>query len=412
MKTLSCYVALASVAVAMSCGGDSGGPGSGAGSVTGISGDNQVGPTGAQLEFPLGMIVLGSNGQPVSGVVVSWSVPIGQATLAQTLDTSDVNGAAGTAVTLGAQTGQLVVRASIPGIAAPVDFHLTVVNPCTFRPVQPVPGNVNGQLTNLDCDLTGGGWLYDLYDVTSNSQRGVTATMASTAFNSYLEMFTIRNGFYEFIALNDNADTSTTNAAIQIILGPNAPAIIGANTFAPAATGPYTLSTATRVQTLGGCLDEVWITRGVTIPENIATTDCPDSTPGGVFYGDVAGIIAYNGTVLTISQRSPVIDPFLTLFQVDSTGLVGVASNDDSANSATNKNAFIVYPVTTTAIYLIVASTSPAAQTGAYTLDVSSSLTASAPVFSAAPGRTTSPRFLRQHTWRPLRTRPRPSVNR
>jgi len=410
MKTLSCYVALASVAVAMSCGGDSGGPGSGAASVTGISGDNQVGPTGAQLEFPLGMIVLGSNGQPVSGVVVSWSVPIGQATLAQTLDTSDVNGAAGTVVTLGAQTGQLVVRATIPGIAAPVDFHVTVVNACAFRPVQPVPGNVNGQLTNLDCDLTGGGWLYDLYDLTSSTQRGITTTMSSTAFNTYLEIFTIRNGFFEYVALNDDADSNTTNATIHFIHAPSAPAILGANTYLSGATGPYTLTTAARPQTLGGCADEVWITRGVSVPENIATTDCPDSTPGGVFYADVAGIIAYDGTVLTISQRSTAIDPFLTLFQLDSLGLVGVASSDDS--SATNTNAFIQYPVTSTAIYVIVASTSPAAQTGAYTLDVSSSVTASAPVFAAPPRRTTSPRFLRQHKWRPLRTQPRSSVKR
>lgn len=411
MKPLSCYVALASVAFAMSCGGDSGGgPGSGAASVTGISGDNQVGPTGAQLEFPLGMVVLGSNGQPVSGVVVSWSVPIGQATLAQTLDTSDVSGAAGTAVTLGAQTGQTVVRATIPGIAAPVDFHVTVVSSCTFRPVQPVPGTVNGQLTNLDCDLTGGGWLYDLYDLTSNTQRGVTTTMSSTTFNTYLEVFTIRNGFFEYAALNDDADTNTTNATLHLIHAPGAPVILGANTYLSGVTGAYTLTTAARPQTLGGCFDEVWITRGVNVPENIATTDCPDSTPGGVFYSDVAGIIAYDPTVLTISQRSTVINPFLTLFQLDSTGLVAVASNDDS--SATNTNAFIQYPVTTTAIYLIVASTSPAAQTGAYTLDVSSSVTASAPVFSAPPRRTTSPRFLRQHKWRPRRIPARPSANR
>ena len=410
MKTLSRYVALACVVAAVSCGGDSGGPGSGAASVTGISGDNQTGPTGAQLEFPLGMVVLGSNGQPMSGVVISWSVPIGQASLAQSLDTSDVNGAAGNAVTLGGQVGQTVVRATIPGIASPVDFHLTVVNPCLFRPVHTVPGNVNGQLTTLDCDLTGGGWLYDLYDVTSNTQRGIAITMSSTAFNTFLEMFTIRNGFYEYIALNDDADSNTTNAAIQIILGPTAPAIIGANTLLTGATGPYTMATATRPQTLAGCVDEVWITRGVTIPENIATTDCPDSTPGGVFYGDIAGIIAYDPTVLTISQRSTVINPFLTLFQVDSAGLVAVASNDDS--SGTNTNAFIQYSVPTPAVYLIVASTSPAAQTGAYTLNVSSSVTASAPVFSASPRRTMSPRFLREHRWRPLRIQPRPSANR
>src|SRR5204862_1164826 len=99
---------LGMIGVLAACGGGDGTGPPTAGSVTGISGDNQTGPTGAQLEVPLGLVLLGSNGQPVSGVVVSWSVPIGQASLSQSQDTSDATGAVATGVTLGVQQGQLV----------------------------------------------------------------------------------------------------------------------------------------------------------------------------------------------------------------------------------------------------------------------------------------------------------------
>ena len=58
---------------ALAC-GDSSGPGPRATSVTGVAGDSQAAPTGAALAFPLSLVALGSNGQPVQGLNVPWTV--------------------------------------------------------------------------------------------------------------------------------------------------------------------------------------------------------------------------------------------------------------------------------------------------------------------------------------------------
>src|ERR1700704_1979292 len=91
-------VAIAAVvAAAAACGGDSTGTGPQAASVTGVAGDSQTGPTGATLDFPLSFVALGSNGQPLSGVHVTWSVvPSGAASFTPATSTTDVNGTGST----------------------------------------------------------------------------------------------------------------------------------------------------------------------------------------------------------------------------------------------------------------------------------------------------------------------------
>jgi hypothetical protein len=210
---------------------------------------------------------------------------------------------------------------------------------------------------------------------------------------------------------NNNADNTTTNSKVQAILAPG-DWVIGANTNNKYVTGAYTLSSATRAQALSGCTDAVYLMRGVTISDNIAATDCADTTVNGVFYADQAAIIAFDNTVLTIWERSTAINPSLTLYEIDSTGTaVQVASNDDSA--ATTTTAFIQYAVTTPAIFIIIPSTHDSVATGAYTLQISSSYTASAPVLSSPALRLRSvPTFLQQRRWRPLKAAARAIVAR
>jgi hypothetical protein len=87
---------------------------------------------------------------------------------------------------------------------------------------------------------------------------------------------------------------------------------------------------------------------------------------------------------------------------------VGVASNDDS--SATNTDSFIQYTVNQSAVFVVVPGTSVAGATGAYTLSVSPSLTASAPAPESPLVRSRPiPEFLRQGRWRSLRVQPRPA---
>jgi hypothetical protein len=118
----------------------------------------------------------------------------------------------------------------------------------------------------------------------------------------------------------------------------------------------------------------VFVTRGVTVSDNIVTDECPDTTTAGVFYQETAGIFATGGSVLTIAHRSSAFDAFLMLVQVSGGSPVTVAANDDSASG--NTNAFIQYTVPQSALFVIIVSTSAEKATGAYTLSVGTSTTA------------------------------------
>src|SRR5436189_5533579 len=116
MKQLGRFVSLALAGVLGGCGGDSTGTGPQAASVTGVAGDNQSGPTGSALPFPLSFIALDGSGHPVQGVQVSWSAsPTGAATFAPATATTDVDGSTATNVTLGAAIGNVTVTAAVNG---------------------------------------------------------------------------------------------------------------------------------------------------------------------------------------------------------------------------------------------------------------------------------------------------------
>jgi hypothetical protein len=117
----------------------------------------------------------------------------------------------------------------------------------------------------------------------------------------------------------------------------------------------------------------VWATRGVTVEDTITATDCTDSA--GTAFSDALAIIALNGTVLTIAERSGVVNPALSLYRIDSDSVAFVASNDDS--TVGNPTAFLAYSVSSSAIYLIFAGTASAGETGPYTLAISASTTLS-----------------------------------
>src|SRR5580765_1952879 len=165
MKALSCCVAfaLAGVAVAVVACSDSGGPsGPQAASVTGIAGDSQVGATSHPLDFPLSITVLGSNGQPVTGVAVSWSAtPSNGAAFNPQTSPSDANGIASTVVTLGGVEDTIVITATVPGVQQPVVFHALAVNPCAFGRPFTIGNTVTERLTTTDCNA--GGYYNDFY---------------------------------------------------------------------------------------------------------------------------------------------------------------------------------------------------------------------------------------------------------
>src|SRR5580765_7658474 len=114
-------------ALGLACGGDSSGPG--AASVTGVAGDNQAGSRGAALPVPLSFTALGSDGLPVQGVNVTWSVtPTGAASFAPPTTTTDANGVASANVTISTTApSAITMQASLNGVS-PVVYHATIID--------------------------------------------------------------------------------------------------------------------------------------------------------------------------------------------------------------------------------------------------------------------------------------------
>ncbi|HXM38129.1 MAG TPA: Ig-like domain-containing protein [Gemmatimonadales bacterium] len=349
------------ISLAVACGGKNS-TGLSAASVTGIAGDSQVASAGTQLPFPLSFVVLSASGQPLPGVSVTWTAtPAAGATFAPSVSTTDAQGTAATTVTLGGIIGDVVIRANVTGIQ-PVVFHALVIDPCAYAASYTIGATVNAALTTSDCKF-GGNYYTDFYIFTITSQQGVTATETAPSFDAWLDVF--RASGPQMAFANDIAP-GNTNARVQMILAPGT-YVLAPNSRLEFATGPYTLTSAVRAQTVAGCNEAIWITRGVTITDNIATTDCPDSTTTPVSYRDELGIIAFAtlGDTLRFTQHSAAFDPKLKLFRIQrDTGYVLAASN----NGTTTTDAVIDFPVVVTAVYVVSPGTVVAGATGAYTL--------------------------------------------
>ncbi len=358
--------------VAVAC-GDSSGTGPQAASVTGIAGDNQSAARGTTLPFPLSFTVLGSNGQPIQGVAVSWSVtPTGAATFSAQTSQTDVNGVASTNVTLGSTLGSLTIQATVSGIS-PIVYHATVLDPCLVRPTHNVGETASGVLSTLDCNFNNGGYYYDFYTLALPAgQHNLRVSMRSSTFDTWVDVFGTADSVIGFD--DDSILGLAQNAQFDVVLPGNRTYFIGANSFDRFTTGAYTLSTVTRAAAMNGCR-AVWVVRGITVSDSITNTDCADSSATPRRY-DVARVAVYDTTVLTISQRSTTLNPSLALYQLNPGNYARtlVASNDDSL-AGTSTNAFIQYSVTAGSFFDIIIGTSAGGETGAYTFEVSASTT-------------------------------------
>jgi len=367
-------------ALGLACGSDSSGPS--AASVTGIAGDNQTAARGASLPAPLSFTALGSDGLPIEGVSVTWSAtPTGAAAFAPNTGTTDGNGIASTNVVLGSTIGTITMQATLAGVS-PVTFHATVLDPCDIFTPYTLGQNTAGSLSTTDCLQVQ--WYYDYYqlDLAPGQQNIRLKMRGAGAFqDTFLDLYTAGR---QIVAFDDDSVLGLfPNSQLDIVLPGDTSFLIGANSFDAFATGAYTLSSETRPVAMNGCR-QVWVVRGVTVSDSITTTDCPDSSATTKYY-DVARIVVFSPTVLTVSMRSTTLNPSLGLYQLNpqSYARTQVAVNDDSAAGV--NTAFIQYSVATNNFYDIIIGTSAGGETGAYTFAVSSSTTFSPHVAGSAP---------------------------
>ena len=338
------------------------------------SGNNQSGLPGVVLSLPLTVTATGSGGGPFPGARVTWAVTVGSAAVTPTVDTTDVNGVATTLVTVGVVPGNITVTATVTGVPA-VSFQLTGLDPCTTRIVVPSDTSVTGVLTNFDCavfDQGTGPYFTDVYSLSVATKTSVRISMNSATFDTYVDQYH-SNG--AFIAFNDDVDSTGTNlnTRYHIILGAGT-YYIGASTIAPTRTGAYSLILAPFAETLSGCSDDLhrtWITRGVTISDQVLATDCTSTrTGGGPAYGDRVVIVLTPARGINATLVSAAFNPRLEVWEmVQSFGTV-TPTFRAGADGVSGTATLAYTPPTVGAVYRLEMTSVDTVQTGAYTLTV------------------------------------------
>ncbi|MYF99833.1 T9SS type A sorting domain-containing protein [Candidatus Poribacteria bacterium] len=124
-----------------------------------VSGNNQSGDPGTELDDPFVVEVLDEDGDTVSGVTVTFSVTDGGGSLSATSDTTDSRGRAETYLTLGDEPGRNSVRASVSGVSTRVTFTATAVDPAPPEPDVRLPASRRADTYWINTD---GGTLHRL----------------------------------------------------------------------------------------------------------------------------------------------------------------------------------------------------------------------------------------------------------
>jgi len=93
--------------------------------VTIVSGDQQTATAGAALAAPFVVNIDDQNGNPMSGVTVTWAITSGGGSLSATSSVSDSNGEAQVTYTAGPDAGTGTVTATVSGLTA-LTFTVTI----------------------------------------------------------------------------------------------------------------------------------------------------------------------------------------------------------------------------------------------------------------------------------------------
>jgi hypothetical protein len=362
------------------------------------SGNNQSAMPGQALALPLRVTVTIAGGQPFVGGSVRWEVASGSASVTPVTSTTNASGEATTTVNIGTNPGNVSITANVTGVT-PVTFTATVLDPCdTLTPLGTTP--VAGALSAFDCVFPTG-FFTDFYQLDMPAQAGVLVTMTSSAFDTYLEMYHLST---PFLGVNDDLSADSTNSRLIAIL-PQGSYVIGASSYDQNRTGAYTLTQTGGNQALTGCDPYAghlkWITRGLTLTEQIQTTDCLPrravfgSTATDTSWGDHVLITLSPQRAISATLASAAFEPRLELYQLSNLQ-AGTPPPLVASQSGSGGSASITYtPPGTGAlstIYLLVMRPVTIGGTGAYTLTVGGPLPGEASLREmVAPGMWSAP---------------------
>ncbi len=335
-----------------------------AASLTKSAGDNQTGAPGAAVAVAPAVTVKDANGNPKSGVTVTFAVASGGGSVTGGTATSNAQGVAAVGSwTLGAAAGANTLTASAAGVAA-VTFTATstAATGCATRTTHVLGTTTQGTLAAGDC-LLADGTITDLTTV-SLGEANMYLFREVAAFDTYL-FLAASDG--SVIAENDDEilNGSSRNSAIKALL-PAGTYILAPTSFEAGVTGDYSLSSSTISPTVSGCA-RFYVVKNVTTTQSVEPADCLMSTPPAApIYGDGYLIFLRPGQSVTVTMESVQIDAFIEVRTPDG----GQHASNDNRDAST-KDAELTFTATAGAgYYAVYARTGVASQTGTYTLTI------------------------------------------
>lgn len=363
--TLHTMAGIMAIAAAAACGGGdkSTAPDNSPATVTA----NGTIPTSAVIAAPINpapsVVVRNSRGTPLPNVRVTFLVTTGGGAVTGDSQLTDANGVATVGGwTLGTTVGPQTLTASAGGKSA--TFTVTATNTCNLSGAITVGATVTGDLSTSPCGLGDGTAVQSWSFQQGAGQTAVSFSLVSTGtpkFDTFLLLY--RNAYTAFdraIAGNDDASSSTTDSRIDVILG-TGNYVVSANNWDPGVAGPFTLTASTWTGDLDAC-HEAYLTPGISTDQNL-TASCFYSSGRNI---DPVGLYLAQGQQVQIDMSSSAFDPSLDLYRFDGTPIL----QDDNSGGGTS--ARITYTAPANGIYIVVPTSPTAAQTGAYTLAVTS----------------------------------------
>lgn len=216
-----------------------------------------------------------------------------------------------------------------------------------------VGDTVNATLRSSDCRFQDGSYV-DYYRFTATGTTSLLFTLTSDSFAPFLLITDSSK-----VAVAGNGEAATDSSGIRILVGTGRHHA-AANSFDPSKFGPYTLASSAVPSAVENC-EDVWVARGISTTQSIATTDCGTNS----FYADGFLIALAAGESITVDQTSTAFNAFLEL--VSTSSMTTVASDDDGGGGT---NARLTFTAPTSDVFVLFAETFAVNETGAYTLTI------------------------------------------
>ena len=364
MRTLRSALISISVGLLAACGGSDSTPPIPAGPPASLTktGDNQTADPATTVAVAPSVKVVDTAGRPVSGASVVFSVGDGVGTVtAGTQTTSSAGVATVGSWKLGATPGVTnTLLVSVGSLDDVFTATATGTNPCSVVVPYTFGTTANGDLASTDC-LVASAYYTDFFQTSVTPAGAYLFGESSTAVDAYLILFN-QAGYAVAVNDDDFYASPSTNSRIKALI-PAGNYVVAASSLDAKDVGAYTVTSSATGTSIDNC-EDVFIARGMSVPQALTSTDCVNSG----FYSDDVYIYLLAGQSVTVTMTSTAFDAYLELYNISGTNPTLVGSNDNK--DATTTDAQLVFTAARSDFYLVAPTTKASGVLGAYTLAV------------------------------------------